>query len=64
MSKITTENTIKELRKIFSTFGLPKTLVSDNDPQLVGNDFETFCKLNGINHVTTPPYNPAHTGLF
>lgn len=62
INSITTEVSIKTLRSTFARFGLPKILVSDNGRQLVSNEFETFLKMNKIEHITTPPFNPASNG--
>ena len=35
--------TIQHLRMIFSRFGLPETLVSDNGPQFAAEEFRSFC---------------------
>ena len=53
---------IQKLRTLFSRWGLPKILVSDNGPQLIAREFETFCSRNGINHVPIPSYHPASNG--
>ncbi|XP_043064465.1 uncharacterized protein K02A2.6-like [Drosophila ficusphila] len=63
MSSTTTANTIAALSSIFAIEGYPKTMVSDNRPQLTANAFEEFCKLHGIKHVTTAPFHPASNGL-
>ena len=55
-------NLIRQLRSLFSRYGLPKILVSDNGPQLVSNEFEQFCVKNGINHIPIPSYHPASNG--
>ena len=47
---------------MFSRYGLPKILVSDNGPQLISNEFEQFCVKNGINHIPIPSYHPASNG--
>ena len=62
-NKTDSKFTIEKLREIFARYGLPGTLISDNGPQLVSEEFETFCKLNGIKHTTSPPYHPATNGL-
>ena len=55
--------TIQHLRKIFSRFGLPKILVSDNARQLVkSQEFADFCKRNGIQHIPIPSYHPSSNG--
>ena len=33
--------------------------VSDNGPSLASKKFNTFCKLNGIKHLTIAPYHPS-----
>ena len=51
MSKYpTTETTIMALNILFTTWGSPKTLVSDNGPQFGSKQFEDWCRLNGIVH--------------
>ncbi|XP_043064398.1 uncharacterized protein K02A2.6-like [Drosophila ficusphila] len=63
MSSTTTANTIAALSSIFAIEGYPKTMVSDNGPQLTADAFEEFCKLHGIKHITTAPFHPASNGL-
>ena len=55
-------NVIDKLRNIFSRYGLPKILVSDNGPQLISEEFEEFCVRNGINHIPIPSYHPSSNG--
>ena len=55
--------TIEKLRDSFATHGLPDTLVSDNGPCFVSQEFEGFRKGSGIRHVGTGPYHPASNGL-
>lgn len=62
MRKITTDNTIVELREIFGRWGLPVTLVSDNGAQLTSHVFTTFLKSNGIVHLRTAPGHSATNG--
>lgn len=59
MKDTTSHTTVVELRKIFSRYGLPVILVSDNVPQLTSEEFSVFMKINGINHSFTAPYHPA-----
>ena len=59
----TSPATIKELRKLFATFGLPTTFVSDNGPQLVSKEMEQFLERNGILQVPVPKYKPNTNGL-
>nr|XP_022914005.1 uncharacterized protein K02A2.6-like [Onthophagus taurus] len=62
MNNITTASTIKVMKTVFARFGWPKTLVTDNGPQLVSSDFEDFCKSQGIKHVRITPYHPKSNG--
>ena len=55
--------TVDALRLICHRFGLPDTIVSDNDPVFTGEEFQWFTSANGIRHVKTAPYRPASNGL-
>ena len=48
---------------MFSVFGLPQQLVSDNGPQFISAEFEKFVKENGVKHVCSAPYQPSTNGL-
>lgn len=63
MKNINTETTIEKCRDIFTTFGLPQVLVSDNGRTFISNEFQFFLKQNGIFHKCTAPYNPATNWL-
>lgn len=60
--RITTSATIAILRQIFSRFGMPEVLVSDNGTQLTSDAFERFCDSNGIMHLKTAPFHPQSNG--
>ncbi|CAH1993441.1 unnamed protein product [Acanthoscelides obtectus] len=62
MASVTTNMTITKLRELFSRFGLPKTIASDNGPQLVSEEFKQFANVNGIKLITIPPYEPHCNG--
>ncbi|RXN33535.1 putative protein K02A2.6-like protein [Labeo rohita] len=59
----TSQITIEKLRLCFSTHGLPKMLVSDNGSCFTSEEFGTFMKRNGIQHVLSDPYHPSSNGL-
>ena len=63
MSSTTATATIQQLRMIFSRFGLPETLVSDNGPQFSSEEFRSFCRMNGIHHILVTPYHPSSNGM-
>ncbi|KAL1446934.1 hypothetical protein WDU94_009845 [Cyamophila willieti] len=58
----TSEFCIRELRKLFSTFGLPVMCVSDNGAQFKSHEFENFLQSNFITHRTTAAFHPATNG--
>ena len=55
--------TIKALRPIFATHGLPEIIVSDNGSAFTSEEFQEFVKRNGIRHLRLAPYHPASNGL-
>ena len=63
MSSTTAQQTIETLRSIFSHFGLPEQLVSDNGWQFTFNEFAEFMKGNKIKHILSFPYHPTSNGL-
>jgi len=62
MKSTTSAATIAGLRELFSRHGLCEVLVSDNGPQFVSQEFETFCMNNDILHKTSAVYKPATNG--
>ena len=63
MTHATSTNTITALRHIFSYFGLPEHLVTDNGTQFTSDEFQKFLKENDIPHTLTVPGHPAANGL-
>ncbi|XP_055906626.1 uncharacterized protein K02A2.6-like [Eupeodes corollae] len=59
---ITTQRTLEILSEIFSRFGLPKTIVSDNGTQFKSTQFQQYMAENGIQHLCSSPYNPMSNG--
>ncbi|KAA3674546.1 uncharacterized protein DEA37_0009003 [Paragonimus westermani] len=53
---------ISELNKLFSYFGIPETIVSDNGSQFTSATFQTFCEHHGIQQKFSPPYHPQSNG--
>ncbi|CAL9695388.1 unnamed protein product [Knipowitschia caucasica] len=63
MKSTTSEKTVKELGEMFSRFGSPVQLVSDNGPQLVSKEMSDFLQANGVQQIKSAPYHPATNGL-
>ena len=56
-------NTIRVLRTMFATHGLPEVVVSDNGTAFTSGEFQEFLKKNGIQHLRSAPYHPSSNGL-
>lgn len=63
MSNTTAKATVEVMRIMFANFGLAKVIVSDNGPQFLAREFETFLERNGVKHVKSAAYHPASNGL-
>ena len=57
------EATIRALRTVFATHGIPEHLVSDNGTGFTSQEFTTFLQENSIRHSRSSPYHPASNGL-
>ena len=62
MSSTTSLNTSEVLRSLFSRYGIPEEVVSDNGPQLAAEEFTKFMRQNGIKFTRLPPHHPASNG--
>ena len=62
MTSTTSTATVNALRDIFSRYGLPEIMVSDNGPQFSASEFQQFCRKNGIMHRTSAAYKPSTNG--
>lgn len=62
-TKSTTSNiTISFLKDVFSRFGNPETIVSDNGSQFNSDIFKLFCIENNIQHLFSPAWHPQSNG--
>ena len=59
----TSQAVIEELRTVFSRFGIPEVIVTDNGACFTSSDFESFLQYNGVKHLTSAPYHPSSNGL-
>ena len=62
-NSMTAVTTIRVMRRIFATHGVPRVVVSDNGPCFIAQDFESFLKINGVKHSLSASYHPATNGL-
>jgi len=63
MTTTTATATINDLRTVFASYGLPHEVVSDNGPQFVSEEYQTFLKMNRVKLALVPSYHPASNGL-
>ena len=63
MNRITSAQTILQLRHVFAVHGLPDTVVTDNGPSFSSREFSTFLTYNGVQHIRTSPFHPASNGF-
>ena len=54
---------IRATKKIFSRHGIPKTLLSDNGPQSIANEYKQFAQTWDFEHKTSSPHFPQSNGL-
>jgi transposase InsO family protein len=53
---------INALREVFSDFGTPEIVISDNGPQFSSGEFKQFCRAESITHNTSSPLHPSGNG--
>ncbi|XP_013136418.1 PREDICTED: uncharacterized protein K02A2.6-like, partial [Papilio polytes] len=63
MTGVSANYLIDRLNELFSRFGIPKQIVTDNGTQFASKEFDFFNRYNGIQHIFTPPYHPSSNGL-
>ena len=60
---MTAKMVVEHMKAIFSEFGVPKTLVSDNGPWYTGDQFKMIMSHLGIMHITISPHHHQSNGL-
>ena len=62
LTKATTATVAKALKKMFSRYGVPDTVMSDNRPQFSSSEFAAFARRWGFDHITSSPHYPQSNG--
>ena len=62
VSAATSSETSHHLRTTFAQFGLPHTVMTDNESCFTSEEFEVFLAKNGVCHIKTAPYHPSSNG--
>ena len=60
---MTAHQIVDHLKQIFSEYGWPETLISDNGPCYASEPFKKLMKEYNVNHVTSSPHYPQSNGL-
>ena len=63
-STVTSDNVITFLTSVFSRFGNPSSIVTDNGSQFTSAEFAAFVKSRDIQHIRTSVYHPAANGAI
>lgn len=60
MKELDVELVLQAARERFA--GVTPRIISDNGPQFIARDFQTFIRICGMTHVRTSPYYPQSNG--
>ena len=63
LTTTTSTSVIQALKMIFSRYGIPEVLRSDNGPQYASKEFEEFAKSYEFRHETSSPPTPKAMDL-
>ena len=63
LTSITGQHIATQCKLIFSKYGWPETLISDNRPCYTGEVFTNLMREYSVNHITSSPHYPQSNGL-
>ena len=63
MTSTTATKVIEALKSVFSRYGIPEVLMSDNGPQFACSEMEDFAAQYKFRHITSSPLYPQSNGL-
>ena len=63
LSSMTGQHVATHCKQIFSEYGWPENLISDNGPCYAAEAFINMMKEYGVNHITSSPHYPWSNGL-
>ena len=63
LNSMTAQHVINHFKCIFSEYGWPDTLVSDNGPCYASEAFTKIMQEYHVNHITSSPHYPQSNGL-
>ena len=59
---VTSHVLIRMLDRLFSQWGVPRAITTDNGPQMTSAEFSAFLASRGIKHIRTAFYHPQANG--
>ncbi|KAJ7991327.1 hypothetical protein DPEC_G00296170 [Dallia pectoralis] len=62
MGTVTSAAVVNFLDQLFSRWGLPRAITTDNGPQFLSLEFTTFLTNKGVTHIRTSVYHPQANG--
>ena len=62
LQELNSTHLVGKLKNMFSKFGIPEVVVSDNGPQFQSAVFKQFAMDYGFDHVTSNPHYPQENG--
>eukprot|EP00731_Ephydatia_muelleri_P021495 Em0014g86a len=62
LTSTTSGTIISVLKTVFSRYGIPEQLISDNGPQFASREMKMFSASYGFEHVTSSPHYPQGNG--
>ena len=63
LTSTTTQQVASHMKLVFSEYGWPETIVSDNGPCYSAETFTQLMTDYGVNHITSSPHYPQSNGL-
>ena len=63
LSSMTGQHVANQCKLIFSEYGWPETLISDNGPCYTVEAFTSVMNAYHVNHITSSPHYPQSNGL-
>ncbi len=64
LKNITAKSVTKALTKFFTTFGLPKTVQTDQGSNFLSRVFRSSLKALGVSHIVSNAYHPKSQGAL
>ena len=63
LSSMTGQHVANHCKQVFSEYGWPETLISDNGPCYTVDAFTSVMNAYHVNHITSSPHYPQSNGL-